>query len=177
MSLIRFSKTTGNKIQENTMDHPRLIQALLLTSAIVLALSAVYVSAGGKGKGGEDIILYNNNILIRGNEGKGKGKGKGGETIIVAHGNHEHVEPYHDFGYGFGHHEYGGLEHGEHEHHEMDHQHYEHKKQPVVVVEVKGKMKSKGKGGMNGGKGKGKGKGGNEIDYEKLLMGGHSHHK
>lgn len=160
----------------------RLVGAIHTTMAIISIAYTTQVAAGGKGGKGEDIILYNNNLLIR------DPKGKGG-TLFVGHGghheHHEEMDSFGGFGYGFGE---GGHEHsGHHEfsgHHEHS-SHHEHKKEPVVVVEVKGKMKSKGKGGKGGmmggmmggkGKGKGKGKGEGDIDYEKLLMGGHHYH-
>lgn len=62
--------------------------------------------AGGKGnKGGEDIILYNGNIVLRGGGGKGKGKGGGAIVVANSHGGHHDVEMmpmYGGWGEGFG---------------------------------------------------------------------------
>lgn len=76
----------------------RFLQFVLMIGVVVCLLSQE-ASAGGKGKGEEDIILYNGNIVMRGDK-------KGG-TIVMAnnHPSHEEVEfdpSYFTMG-GFGH--------------------------------------------------------------------------
>ena len=56
----------------------RLLFAVLF---LVSLISCLLVSETLANKGGEDIILYNGNIVMRG--GKGKGKGKGGSIVIA----------------------------------------------------------------------------------------------
>lgn len=66
---------------------------------LVLALIACIFAGeaqAGKNKG-EDIILYNGNIVLRG----GKGKGKGG-NIVVANSPQMEVMPFFDSWGGFG---------------------------------------------------------------------------
>lgn len=75
----------------------RKFLAIFLALAVVACLFVGESMAGGKGKGEDDIILYNGNIVLRGG-GKGKGKGKGGGSIVVAnsasHGHSEHHQEY-----------------------------------------------------------------------------------
>lgn len=74
----------------------RAFCALLLVLGLVACVFVGDVMAGGKGNkgGGEDIILYNGNIVLRGNGGKGKGKGGGGSIVVAnsqSHHGHEHM--------------------------------------------------------------------------------------
>lgn len=71
--------------------------------AFVLLFANEQVAAGGKGKGGEeDIIMYNGNIVMRGDK-------KGGNFVLANnHPSHEEVEFSPDFfGHGYG--EMGGY--------------------------------------------------------------------
>lgn len=70
--------------------------SLFLMLAVVACLFVGESMAGGKGKG-EDIILYNGNIVLR----DGKGKGKGG-SIVVANSPQMEMMPYFDAWGGFG---------------------------------------------------------------------------
>lgn len=82
------------------MQTQRNIQRNVISLFLVIALVAcVFVgeTMAGKNKGGEDIILYNGNIVLRG----GKGKGKGG-SIVVANSPQMEVMPYFDSWGGFG---------------------------------------------------------------------------
>lgn len=81
---------------------------MFLAVALVALVFVDQAEAGGKGKGGgDDIILYNGNIVLRGGGGgKGKGKGNGG-SIVIANSHHGvDVMPmygHHWGGEGFGH--------------------------------------------------------------------------
>ena len=57
---------------------------MFLAVALVALVFVGQTQAGNKGMGGDDIILYNGNIVLRGSNGKGKGKGGNGGTIVVA---------------------------------------------------------------------------------------------
>lgn len=150
---------------KNFQSSTRHIIALqVVCLAAILTIS--YVIAGGKGgKGGSDIILYKNNLIIRGEGGKGKGKGGGG-TLFIGGEDHHHKHHEHH-----GHHEHGFGDHHGFGGHDMGHHHHHHKPQPqpVIIITGGGKGKGKGKGG-NGGGGKGKGnKGG--MTFEDMMMG------
>jgi len=119
---------------------------IVITVVVMMFISTV--SAGGKGKG-SDIILYNHNLLIRGEKGKGGNLFLGGDS-----GHHKHHEQ------SYGHHGY----------HEMGHHHH-HEKQPIIILEGKGK--GKGKGGRGKGNKGNKGKGEYGMGYEQLIMGGY----
>lgn len=67
----------------------RLVQILLIVTISVALLGSLVDAGGkgGKGKGkGEDIILYNGNIVMRGQ------KGEGNFVLANNHPVHEHAE-------------------------------------------------------------------------------------
>ena len=126
-----------------------LFRYVLAVLAFHLMLAAIEVSCGGKGKGGSDIILYKNNLLIRGEKGKG--------NLVIAEPHHHHH-----------HHEH----HGHHEEHH--HGHAQHKSIMSLLGDSKGKGgKGKGKGGGNMVIAAGSTqKKGNAMGWEDLIMGG-----
>lgn len=71
--------------------------SILLALAMIACVFVGETMAGGKNKGGEDIILYNGNIVLRG----GGKKGKGG-SIVVANSPQMDVMPMFDQWGGFG---------------------------------------------------------------------------
>lgn len=82
---------------------------IVLISLAIIGFASLLVMAGSKGGDeGSDIILYNNNLVIRGNGGKGKGKGKGegGGNLVIAEQQHESHEKHHHHGFDDGH--FGG---------------------------------------------------------------------
>lgn len=150
-------------------------QIVCVSTLVAIVISAMQVLAGGKGDGGgEDIILYKNNIIIRGEGGKGKGKGKGGGggNLLLAPGPEKE---YHDLGWD--HHEHGGHGHqGHHGYGDMHHQqHHGHKElPPIIFLGGNGGGKGKGKGSKGKGGNKGNNKGSNEdemgMSIEQMLM-------
>lgn len=88
----------------------QIVGSLVVVMTIWLA-SMSSVDCGGN-KGGSDIILYNNNLVMRGGGG-GKGKGKGGGSLVIAESHHGGHHGHH------GHQEHHGHHGGEH-HHSMD---------------------------------------------------------
>jgi hypothetical protein len=127
-----------------------LMRLLLKSIAGMLVCSLLVairdVSCGGKGKGQSDIILYKNNLIIRG------AKGKGGNLVIAEphhHGQH-HDEGHH------------------HDHHEDHHHHHHHKNEHKFLMNAISNSKGKGNKGKGG---KMESKGG-EMNWEDLIMGG-----
>jgi hypothetical protein len=128
----------------------RLIKSIAAILVLYLMAAVVEISCGGKGKGkGSDIILYKNNLVIRGEKGKG--------NLVIA-GGHQHNHGHHE--------EHGGHHFG----HEGGHHHHEQKFIMSVLNDSKGKGKGKGMGGGGGG-GNMKNKG-SEASWEDLIMGG-----
>lgn len=78
----------------------RLVAAFLVAMALLAAIGPM-AECGGKGKGkGEDIILYNGNIVMRGDK-------KGGSIVLAnQHQNHHEEVEYmpNFFEHGFDHH-------------------------------------------------------------------------
>lgn len=91
--------TSINQNRSATKMTSRFLSILLIV-AVVACLFVGESMAGGKGKGEDDIILYNGNIVLRGGGG-GKGKGKGG-SIVVANspqgGHHEYMPMFDHWG-------------------------------------------------------------------------------
>lgn len=94
------------------MMNSRLIVLLAIQIALVTILTVTHnVFAGNKGKKDHDIILFNNNLLIRGKKGKG--------NLLIANNDHKH----------------GHYESHDHHHHEG----LEHKLIAEAIMENKGK--------------------------------------
>lgn len=136
-----------------------LTKIQLTASLLFMIFTSVY--AGGKGKGNDNIILRENDIIMSGN--------KGMTGIVIAENKHHHHDMHHHGGY-HGHHEFG--HHGMMGDHGHQHHHYPeyHEKQPIIIVE---NNKGKGKGKGKGNKGKGKGKGYNMMGNEHMMYGMH----
>ena len=119
------------------MNSSRAIPLIFLNVAIFMMVLITIdqkrqVSAN---KGGSDIILYKNNLVVRSNN-KGKGnKGKGG-SIIIVNGGHKH----------HGNHGYGG-----HEHHGHHHGHHKISFEQNLIMNASGSGGKGLQGAKNGG--------------------------
>lgn len=83
------------QFESNKRTHGTNLLAIVLVVTIISCI-LIGESMANKNKG-EDIILYNGNIVLRG----GKGKGKGG-SIVVANSPHMDMMPFFDSWGGFG---------------------------------------------------------------------------
>lgn len=128
----------------------QLVKSVTGVLVIYLIAVSVEISCGGKGKG-SDIILYKNNLVIRGEKGKG--------SLVIAEKPHHHHHGHHEEHHG-GHHHHGGHD---------DH-HYE-KKLIMSVLNDSNRKNGKNGGTVMGATGSMKNKGG-EMSWEDLIMGG-----
>lgn len=89
--------------QSKKQNSSRKVLSVLLLLAIVAGVFVGTAMAGkGNKGGGDDIILYNGNIVLRGNGGKGKGKGNGGSIVVANSPQSMDMMPYMDAWGGFG---------------------------------------------------------------------------
>lgn len=97
----------SNQLKQLKTNWANQLKMLAITLIVLACLGSVQVEAGGKGKGNmEDIILYNGNIVMRGDK-------KGGSIVMANnhHSHHEEVEFSPSF-FGFGHHDGDMGHHG-----------------------------------------------------------------